>query len=66
MKTEKKTRNENLSIGKLVVIEVRGGVAYLAQKPSGVEVRIVDFDTQDKSTETQISPKQIIVEGDYF
>ncbi len=30
-----------------VIIEVRGGVAYIAQCPENVEVEIVDYDNQE-------------------
>ena len=42
---------------KKVVIEVQGGVAYVAKCPRGVEVEIIDRDNEEAEAEAKIQAK---------
>jgi hypothetical protein len=46
-----------------VIIEVLGGVAYVASQPDGVEVQIIDYDNEEAEAE-QSAPDRFSEDAD--
>jgi hypothetical protein len=50
----------------LVVIEVSGGVAYVAKCPPGIEVEIIDYDNIDEPDVDELQENQDFAQDDDF
>jgi hypothetical protein len=61
----------NRRVMKTVVIHVKKGLAYIEEKPAGIEVVVVDYDTQDNEPDiaryeacTEYREGQWVVKGE--